>query len=413
MHVEATAPGVSASRPGSVWQQVVDLLAGADERGPGLPRRPGRRRARARCWRSGWRCGPRHRRGRLLGRRAVRGAGGLRLPAGAGPARPRRRSSPPRPTVLVTLDTGSPDRLGTLADRLGQRRVLVVLDHHASGTPYGDLHLVDDRPPRPWCWWPSCSTGSGSTLTREIADPLYTGLVTDTGSFKYAATTPAVHALAGRLLATGIRHDLISRGDLRHRAVRLRPAARPGLLRARLEPDAVGGLGLVWTDVAGGPRAARGWAWPTSRASSTCCGRPGGRGRRRAQGRPARGRLEGVHALQGVGRRRRGVRSARRRRAPLRRRLQLARRASSTTSARLRAALATAPQRRDGPMTAPDGLLVVDKPAGWTSPRRRRPGPAAGRHPQGRPRRHARPDGDRRARARRRPGHPAARPPRR
>ena len=43
--------------------------------------------------------------------------------------------------------------------------------------------------------------------------------------------------------------------------------------------------------------------------------------------------------------------------------------------------------------------------------RRRGAGPACPRHPQGRPRRHARPDGHRRARARRRPGHPAARPP--
>ena len=43
--------------------------------------------------------------------------------------------------------------------------------------------------------------------------------------------------------------------------------------------------------------------------------------------------------------------------------------------------------------------------------RRGRPGPPAGRHPQGRPRRHARPDGHRRAGARRQPGHPAARPP--
>ena len=43
--------------------------------------------------------------------------------------------------------------------------------------------------------------------------------------------------------------------------------------------------------------------------------------------------------------------------------------------------------------------------------RRRRAGPPAGRHPQGRARRHARPDGHRRAGARRQPGHPAARPP--
>ncbi len=40
--------------------------------------------------------------------------------------------------------------------------------------------------------------------------------------------------------------------------------------------------------------------------------------------------------------------------------------------------------------------------------RRRRPGAPAGRHPQGRPRRHPRPDGDRGAAPRRRPGDPAA-----
>ena len=44
--------------------------------------------------------------------------------------------------------------------------------------------------------------------------------------------------------------------------------------------------------------------------------------------------------------------------------------------------------------------------------RRGRPGPPTGRHPQGRPRRHARPDGHRRAGARHRPGDEAARPPR-
>ena len=43
-------------------------------------------------------------------------------------------------------------------------------------------------------------------------------------------------------------------------------------------------------------------------------------------------------------------------------------------------------------------------------PRRRRPDAPAGRHPPGRPRRHARPDGHRRAGARGRPGDPAARP---
>jgi phosphoesterase RecJ-like protein len=52
-----------------------------------------------------------------------------------------------------------------------------------------------------------------------------------------------VHELAARLLATGIRHDLISRAIYDTAPVRLRAAARRGLRRRRSSPDAVGGLG--------------------------------------------------------------------------------------------------------------------------------------------------------------------------
>jgi phosphoesterase RecJ-like protein len=45
----------------------------------------------------------------------------------------------------------------------------------------------------------------------DIAACLYTGLTTDTGSFKFAATSPEVHEIAAELLRTGLRHDLIAR----------------------------------------------------------------------------------------------------------------------------------------------------------------------------------------------------------
>ena len=50
-----------------------------------------------------------------------------------------------------------------------------------------------------------------------------------------------------------------------------------------------------------------------------------------------------------------------------------------------------------GRTPAPSGLVVVDKPAGLDLARRRRPDAPPGRHPPGRARRHARPDGHRRA----------------
>ena len=55
-----------------------------------------------------------------------------------------------------------------------------------------------------------------------------------------------------------------------------------------------------------------------------------------------------------------------------------------------------------------DGLAVVDKEAGWTSPRRGGQGAGHPAQPQDRPLGHARPRRHRRAAARGRPGHPAA-----
>jgi phosphoesterase RecJ-like protein len=156
---------------------------------------------------------------------------------------------PVAPPLFLTFDTGSPDRLGTLQDRVRSARCCVVVDHHASNTRYGTVHLVDTTAAATAVLVAELVDRLGVALTEEIAAPLYTGLVTDTGSFKYVATTPSVHELAARLLATGIRHDLISRAIYDTASfdyVRLLGAA---CARAELEANAVGGLGLVWTTV--------------------------------------------------------------------------------------------------------------------------------------------------------------------
>jgi phosphoesterase RecJ-like protein len=156
---------------------------------------------------------------------------------------------PAAPELFVTFDTGSADRLGTLADRVKTAGCTVVVDHHSSNTRYGGLHLVDPSAAATAVLVAELVDRVGVPLTQEIAAPLYTGLVTDTGSFKHGATTPEVHALAARLLATGIRHDLISRAiydTAPFGYVRVLGAA---CARAQLEPDEVGGLGLVWSTV--------------------------------------------------------------------------------------------------------------------------------------------------------------------
>jgi phosphoesterase RecJ-like protein len=154
---------------------------------------------------------------------------------------------PAEPELMVTLDTGSLDRLGLLAEVAKASRDVLVVDHHASNTWFGTVHLVDVQAAATAVLVAGLVDRLDVPLDRDIATGLYAGLVTDTGSFKYAATTPEVHRLAARLLETGLRHDLLTRALYDTNSFGYVRLLGQALTRATLEPDAVGGLGLVWT----------------------------------------------------------------------------------------------------------------------------------------------------------------------
>ncbi len=166
------------------------------------------------------------------------------VPLLSGPSR-----YPARPAVMVTFDAASVDRLGLLAGPAAAAAELIVLDHHASNTRFGTINLVDPAAAATAVLGAVLVDRLGLPLTEDVALGLYAGLVTDTGSFKFSSTTPAVHELAARLIATGIDPGAVSR-HLYDTA----PFGYLGLLaaalgRAVLEPDSARGLGLVWTTV--------------------------------------------------------------------------------------------------------------------------------------------------------------------
>jgi len=165
---------------------------------------------------------------------------------------------PAAPALLATFDTGSVDRLGGLADRAQRAGEVLVVDHHVSNTGFGTVHLVDPAAPATAVLVDELVRRLGVPLDADIAACLYAGLVTDTGSFRFAGTTPATHQLAARLLATGFRHDLLARELFDTHPFGWLPMAGAVLARARLEPAEVGGLGLVWTETRSADLAARG-----------------------------------------------------------------------------------------------------------------------------------------------------------
>jgi phosphoesterase RecJ-like protein len=104
--------------------------------------------------------------------------------------------------VLFAVDCAKEDRIGDEAARSRAPLVLNV-DHHHDNTRFGDLDLIVAD---------ASSTGEvlrdvfaelGVELTPELAEPLYIAVVTDTGRFQYANTTPKALRLAAELVEAG------------------------------------------------------------------------------------------------------------------------------------------------------------------------------------------------------------------
>jgi phosphoesterase RecJ-like protein len=105
--------------------------------------------------------------------------------------------------TLLAVDAANESRLGADAAALHAAPYTINVDHHHDNSRFGDVNLVDAE---------ASSTGEvlrdvfrdlDVPLTPELAEPLYVALVTDTGRFQYANTTPKALRLAAELVEAG------------------------------------------------------------------------------------------------------------------------------------------------------------------------------------------------------------------
>ena len=92
---------------------------------------------------------------------------------------------------IVSVDVADISLLGSLRE-VYEGRIELAIDHHATHRDYaGELLVVP--------YGSACEIifdlieALGTPLTPAIADCLYTGIVTDTGCFKYSSVTPLTH----------------------------------------------------------------------------------------------------------------------------------------------------------------------------------------------------------------------------
>lgn len=113
--------------------------------------------------------------------------------------------------AFVVLDISDVKRLGMLADTVRRLEVprLVIDHHHPSDEPPGEIIVSDTR---------ACATAElvydvaevlGLEITAAVAEGIYVGILTDTGSFRFGNTSPRCLAIAAQMLSLGVNPELM------------------------------------------------------------------------------------------------------------------------------------------------------------------------------------------------------------
>ena len=105
--------------------------------------------------------------------------------------------------VLVAVDCAKADRISPEPVVVDRAKLVLDIDHHHDNTRFGAVNLIVADASSTGEVLRDVFGGLGVELTPEIAEPLYIALVTDTGRFQYANTTPKSLRLAAELVDAG------------------------------------------------------------------------------------------------------------------------------------------------------------------------------------------------------------------
>ncbi len=155
---------------------------------------------------------------------------------------PQVRSST-RFDVAFVLDCGSQDRLGNTVQGVNQAGKIINIDHHTGNSHFGHFNLVD----------PAASSTAEIIydlfraipieFTKPVAENIYTGILTDTGSFRYSNTSAKAFTVAKACLLAGV-----DPWKLAEKIYETQPLARLRLLKlalATLEVTEDGRIGFM------------------------------------------------------------------------------------------------------------------------------------------------------------------------
>jgi phosphoesterase RecJ-like protein len=105
--------------------------------------------------------------------------------------------------TAVVLDCGDIERVGSIASYLLRFPMIINIDHHVTNTQFGHLQYVDPE---------ACATAEiiyrlidalPVSIDSSMAAAIYTGILTDTGSFRFSNTNQTAFSICARMIEHG------------------------------------------------------------------------------------------------------------------------------------------------------------------------------------------------------------------
>ncbi len=113
-----------------------------------------------------------------------------------------------QPDYIVAVDVADSKLLGESLQQYADK-VDLCIDHHGSNTGYAEKVCLYSHYPAAAQLMYEVINAMGAQITAHIADCLYTGIITDTGCFKFSSTTPLTHIIGAKLMELGANHTML------------------------------------------------------------------------------------------------------------------------------------------------------------------------------------------------------------
>jgi phosphoesterase RecJ-like protein len=113
--------------------------------------------------------------------------------------------------AAIILECDSLERCSFDSDEFEANRpgLIINIDHHTSGRNFANFNWIDPNAAAVGAMIYDLALASGTMITPAMATCLYVALLTDTGSFAYAAVTASTFGMAEHLVECGANpHDI-------------------------------------------------------------------------------------------------------------------------------------------------------------------------------------------------------------